>query len=430
MLLVCCFYQKWKGLAAVSENLVMKTPWPTYDKGCVVLGDEEALAAQRVMSSRRLFRYDDRPFSMTEVGCFESELASFFSVRHALATSTGTSALALSLFGLGVGPGDEVLLSAFGFPATPSSVLLTGAKPVLFEIDDELHPDVHDLDRKCNSRTKAVIVVHMRGQAGNIEEIVRYCDQRGLPLIEDAVPALGAEHAGRYLGTFGRAGAFSTQSDKSLNTGEGGFVLTDDTALFEKMVALSGAYEGRFLRHCNWASTFDYNSLPLYNFRMDELRGAIARSQLGRLTERIQVLRQNYSRVSAIFDKYPEIRVRKSCDEGGTLGDSIVFRLNNADPSDALWFCDQLRMSGIECRYFGLIGPENVRTFWMWRFLFPEMTVEEIRATLPNTKDLLDRTIDIPLSPLLTEQNIVDLDSALEAAVSLWRQRAHNAIEA
>ena len=410
-------------LALSETSAIRSAPWPTYDKGHVVIGDEEAEAALRAIRGRRLFRYDNRPLDQTEVGQFEIELAAFFGVKHALAVSTGTAAIALALFALGVGPGDEVLCSSFGFPATPSAILLAGAKPILFEVDEDLHPDLSDLERKITSRTKAVLVVHMRGQSGDIVSVASLCRRRGIHLVEDAVPIMGAKFNGKFLGTFGAAGAFSTQSDKSLNTGEGGFLLTDDDSMFEKAVALSGAYEGRVRKHCDWPLTFDYLSLPLYNFRMDEIRGALGRSQLSRLPERLSTLQANYRKVSSIVSEYSELQVRRSVTADGTLGDSIVFRVLNDCPGEALEFGNALRREGIEARYFGLGGPENVRAFWSWRFLFPGQTAHDIRRSLPNSAKYLDQTIDIPLCPLLGAGDIDDLDKSFNKIISERRNR-------
>lgn len=404
------------------DHPVRIVPWPTYDKGYVVIGDEEVDAALRTIKSRRLFRYDNRPLAETEVGSFELELAAFFGVKHALAVSSGTAALAVSLFALGIKAGDEVLCSAFGFPASPSSIVLTGATPVLFEVDENLHPDLVDLEKKITNRTKAVLIIHMRGQSGDIAAVADLCGRYGLSLIEDAVPTLGARFKGRYLGIFGTVGAFSTQSDKSLNTGEGGFLLTNDSALFERAVALSGAYEGLVGKHCDWPPTTDYLRLPLFNFRMDEIRGAIGRAQLKKLPARIEVLRRNYERVSAIIGAYPELLIRKSFSDDATLGDSVVFRVNSDDPSEVFRLSEAIRSEGIDARYFGPLGGTNVRVYWTWKFLFPSLSVDEIRRVLPNTTRWLDQTIDIPLSPLLTDRDINDLELAVGKSMSRWRK--------
>ncbi len=291
---------------------VRTIPWPTYDNGAVCVDDNDCFAASRVIKSKLLYRYDFRDIDDTEAGRLENELAKFFNVKYSLAVSSGTTALSLSMMACGIGVGDEVLCSSFGFPASPSSIILTGAKPVLVEVDENLHMDIDDVKKKINPLTKAILMIHMRGQAGDIEQVVQIAEENGIPLIEDAVPVLGLKIGDKHLGTFGIVGAFSTQSDKSMNTGEGGFILTDDREIFERAIVLCGAYEGRLERHCKgWKSTINQYALPLYNFRMDEIRAAVARTQLKKVPGRLNVMKENYARACSIIEASPQLRIRE-----------------------------------------------------------------------------------------------------------------------
>lgn len=328
---------------------------------------------------------------------------------------------------LGLRPGDEVLCSAFGFPASPSSIILAGGHPVLVDVDDDMHMDPDDIERKITANTKAILVVHMRGQAGNLGRILEIATERCIPIVEDAVPILGARIGNKYIGTFGAFGAFSTQSDKSLNTGEGGFILTDDSTLFERAVLLSGAYEGRVKKHCNWEMTTNDGGLPLYNFRMDEIRGAIACSQLEKLPNRLEAMRNNYDAIIKILAKHSELKVRKSHYPEATLGDNVIFRLENSDPVDAQWFADALSAEGIDARSFGPLGAVNARSFWNWGFMFPGKSRQEIRALLPQATHLLDQTIDVPLSPMLDDDDIADFERAIAKILRERQIRLSNA---
>jgi len=199
---------------------------------------------------RRLyFRYDHRPFTETEAGRFETALCDYFDARHALGCTSGTTAIALALLGLGLPPGATVLCPAFTFAATPSAIRLAGHNPVLVECNADLNLDIADLAGKLTEDVRAVVVVHMRGFACDVDAVRALTDPLGIPVIEDAVPALGARLRGRLLGTIGAAGAFSTQSDKSINTGEGGFLVTDSADLFARATVYCGAYEA------GWAGT-------------------------------------------------------------------------------------------------------------------------------------------------------------------------------
>jgi dTDP-4-amino-4,6-dideoxygalactose transaminase len=414
-------------LAIRGGSPVRATHWPRFDKGDVDIGTSELDAIKRVIERKLLFRYDGRSIQDTEVGRFEAAICEFLGVKHALAVSSGTAALTVSLMALGIKPGDEVLCSGFAFVADPSSIILAGGRPVLVDADDGLHTDLGDLERKITPNTKAILIVHQRGQAGAIGEILEIAARYSIPVVEDAVPAMGAKIGDRYLGTLGTFGAFSTQSDKSLNTGEGGFLVTNDTALFERAVLLSGAYEGRVKKHCSWELSLREGSLPLFNFRMDELRGAIALAQLQKLPSRLERLRKNYSRVTQFLARYPEVRIRDSCVPEATLGHYVMFRLADSDPADAQWISDALNAEGIEARCFGNLGSRpNSRSYWNWEFLFPGLSQADVRKLLPATTRLLDLTVDIPLSPSLQDADLNDLEAALAKVLNARRVNLGN----
>ncbi len=289
------------GPLAIDGGAPVRTgAWPTYDKGAVFVHQQDEQAALRAIRSHLYFRYDCRPHYETECGKFESELCLYFGCRHALAVSSGTAALALAIMAAQIPPGSLVACPGFTFAATPSSIILAGCKPLLVEVDENLQLDLGDLAARWTPEIRAIIVVHMRGFAADMDALGDFAARRGVPVIEDAVPALGAEYRGRKLGTLGLAGAFSTQSDKSLNCGEGGFLITDDSEIFARAVVLSGAYEGRYLRHfpdTDPPISTDLD-LPLFSFRMDEIRAAMLRSELGRLPVRLDCFRRNYEYVA------------------------------------------------------------------------------------------------------------------------------------
>lgn len=390
---------------------IRRTPWPTYDKGAVFVHAEDEAAALRAIRSHLYFRYDCRDQQETECGQLEDELCAYFGSRHALAVSSGTTAIALALMAAGVPPGSLVACPGFTFVATPSAILLAGCRPLLVEVDENLHLDVADLRRRWTPEVRAVVLVHMRGFAGDVEALASFAAEMGVPLIEDAVPALGAELGGRKLGTFGLAGAFSTQSDKALNCGEGGFLVTDDSALFARAVVLSGAYEGRVCRHFPDGrppipSDLD---LPLFSFRMDEIRAALLRAELTRLPVRLEFFRRNYEYVAAALADLPQIVIRRPVAPGAYLGESFIFRIPGGD---AGWFAHALCREGIDARNLGSAADANVRAFWNWRFLFGGRDVPAIQALLPATTRYLQDAVDVPLSSTL---ELADCDQLIAA---------------
>ncbi|MFJ6200111.1 DegT/DnrJ/EryC1/StrS family aminotransferase [Micromonospora sp. NPDC092111] len=398
-------------LALQGGTPIRRIPWPTYDKGAVYVSREDEEAAMRAIRSHLYFRYDHRRESETECGQFEAELCHYFGTRHALAVSSGTAALALAIMGAAVPPGSLVACPGFTFVATPSAIVLAGCRPFLVEVDDDLRMDLDDLRRRWQPEIRAILVVHMRGFAADVEALAAFATEMGVPLIEDAVPALGAELHGRKLGTFGTAGAFSTQSDKALNCGEGGFLVTDDSTLFARAVALSGAYEGRLRRHFpDGEPPLTGLDLPLLSLRMDEIRAALLRAELTRLPQRLALFHRNYVQVSGALADLPGIAIRNPVAPGAYLGEAFVFRVPGGD---AGWFARALRAEGIDARNIGADDDLNVRAFWNWRFMYDDTDPARIRAELPRTARLLAETVDVPLSSSLTPDDCDELVRAV-----------------
>ena len=414
-----------EALALNGGEKARTTEWPTYDKGHVDLGPGDEVAGLRAIKSRRFFRYDNRPHGQTEVGQLERELADFFNSRYALACSSGTAALALTLFSIGIQPGDAIACPAFTFAATPSAIILAGAKPVIIEVDENLHMDPADLQEKLklSPSIKAVIAVHMRGFGCDIERLVSIANSHGVPLVEDAVPALGVSVGRRKLGTFGKAGAFSTQSDKSINTGEGGFLITSDRDIFERAVVLSGAYEQKLKRHTEPSlPTLSDLTLPIFSFRMDEIRGAIARHQLAGLEKRVAKYQKNYRHVASYLGTIESIRLRQPIAENAFLGESLIFRIPQATANQVSWFARALNAEGIEARSLGDDTCPNIRSFWNWRFAFPDLTPEEMIKQNRKSATLLKEAMDIPMSGTLATADCEDLIAAITKVCDAYRR--------
>nr|VFJ66773.1 MAG: dTDP-4-amino-4,6-dideoxygalactose transaminase [Candidatus Kentron sp. FW] len=388
--------------------------WPTYDKGAVLIGKDEIDSAKRVVSSKRLFRYDNRSIENTEVGVFENDVCQLMNIKYCLATSSGTSAITLALMGAGVIPGDEVICSSFGFPSTVSAILLTGAKPVFVEVNENLHLDIEDLKKKITSHTRAVLMIHMRGQVGDVFNVLKVCKAANIPLIEDAVPTLGLRLGNQFTGTIGDFGAFSTQSDKSINTGEGGFVVTNDRKAFEKIILLSGAYETRANAHFrDHKISLDERKYPLFNFRMDEVRAAIARPQVQKLLDRVAKLQRNYSFFVDALSNYTEVVIREPGVQGGNICDSMIFHIEGLDDYLITKAVEALRSEGVDCRRFGGSSEFNARSFWNWHYAFPGLSENDIKKSLPASYQYINKAIDIPLSPLIGEKEIAIFNRAI-----------------
>ena len=388
--------------------------WPTYEHGTGEPGEAAVSAVAEILKSGRLFRYDTRDLAGTAAGQYEQALRRTFGSRHALAVSSGTAAIALAFMGADLPPGSLVGCPVFGFPATASAILLAGHIPVLVAVDDDLHLDFEDARKRVGDELRALVVVHMRGFASDVGAAMRWAAERDLFVVEDAVPALGARYGGRLLGTFGHVGCFSTQSDKTINTGEGGFLVTDDPAVYERALLMSGVFEGRHRKHEVTLADADIEfRFPVYNFRIDELRAGLAHAELNALDERVRTLKDNYDHLAVRLAELPGVRLRAPVAPDAYLGDSLVFFV---DPELADWVAAAITAEGVQARCFGSATDVNVRAFWHWTFI--DAHLQRDAEHFATSVTALRSAVDISLSPRLTP---ADLDHVVEAVAKVMR---------
>lgn len=215
---------------------------------------------------------------------FESKFAKITNSKFAVGVSNGTEALHLSLISCGIGKGDEVIIPDFTFVATANAVFLSGAKPILADIDESLNISIDSIKKKITSKTKAIIPVHFGGLSCNIREIKKIAKRNNLKIIEDCAHAFGTYDNKKHVGTFGETGCFSFYPTKNITTIEGGMIITKSKNLHKKLVSLRNHGLDRSLIDRNKTSfPWEYDiSTPGYNFRLDEVRSALGLSQLSR----------------------------------------------------------------------------------------------------------------------------------------------------
>jgi dTDP-4-amino-4,6-dideoxygalactose transaminase len=213
-------------------------------------GVREMASVARVLARGKLGRYARRGLGMT--ARFESEVADFLDSPHTLAVNSGTSALMCALAGVGVGPGDEVLVPAYTWISSAAAPLALGAVPVLVEVDESLTIDPVDMKAKITPATKAVIPVHMLNLVCDLDAIVSLAAANGIAVVEDACQAFGVRYRGRRVGTVGDAGAFSFSQTKNITAGEGGLVTTADSRIAARAGMLHDV--GSYTR-AGWAPT-------------------------------------------------------------------------------------------------------------------------------------------------------------------------------
>ena len=364
----------------------------------------------RLLQSGDLFRYtaaSDAPVTL-----LEQEFAALMGTKYALAVSSCSAALFLSLCALDLPRDAKVLIPAFTFAAVPSSVVHANCQPVLVEVGENYRIDMADFEAKL-PEASAVIISHMRGHTSDMDAIMALCDAAGIPVIEDAAHSLGTVWDGRKVGTIGRVGCFSFQSYKLVNAGEGGIMITDDADLIARAVIMSGAYEHNWKKHDVLQEAFArwQNELPLYNLRMQNLSAAVIRPQLPEVARRVRDGRSNHDYVAAALNSSPWLQVPDALPQEERAPDSIQFNLEGvASDADARAFAEAAAARGVKVQVFGL-STDNARAFWNWRFI-PGETPD-----LPQTRAMLMRACDVRLPARLKQAELdVIIDALLGAA--------------
>jgi dTDP-4-amino-4,6-dideoxygalactose transaminase len=374
--------------------------------GGMEVGAEELEALRRVIDSKNLFRYYGVGDGPGEVAAFEREFAEYMGVEHGLLVNAGSSALICGLIGAGVGEGDEVIVPAYTWNATPNAVLACRALPVPAEIDESLTLDPEDVERRITPRTRAIVPVHMRGAPAAMDALVAIAERHGLVLVEDVCQAAGASFGGRRLGTFGDAGAFSLQFNKIITTGEGGVLITRREDLYD--LALDVHDCANSVRRGVGLPKF-----PGFNFRASELTGAMARVQLARLEGLLARMRANHARLVTQVEGLPGLTVRRPNDDGGDAGIALIAFAEDAERArDSV---AALNAEGVlAMRIYDPETPDlHVYPFWA-------PVLEAIEASgrtapdCPRTLDLLERSIHIDVSPLCDEQDLDEIAFAFE----------------
>lgn len=257
------------------------------------VGVREIIAAGWTLGRGQLARYGGTGTSAT--ARFERELSEHTGATYALAVNSGTSALTAGLVGLGVGPGDEVLVPSYTFVASAAAVLGAGAVPVLVDIDDSLMIDPADVRRKIGERTRAIMPVHMLNHVCDMDAIMAIADEHDVWVVEDAAQAVGATYRGRKVGTIGHAGAFSFNQQKNIKSGEGGALLTDDARVYTRAAMFHDV--GNYMRGDE--SVHDEPLFAGYNLRMSELTSSVLRPQLARLD---RLMRKRHDRRAQVLE--------------------------------------------------------------------------------------------------------------------------------
>lgn len=323
---------------------------------------------------------------------FENKIAARVDAKYAVSTTSGTMALYMSLMALGLKPGDEVIVPDLTFIATANAVTMTGARVVLVDVASEtlsLSPEC--FERAINPRTKAVIPVHISGRAGSFEKVFNLARQNRIPIVEDAAEALGSKFRGKFLGTWGEMGCFSFSPNKTITTGQGGMIVTNDENLAARLRELKD--QGRPTRGTGGD---DMHPTLGFNFKFTNLQAAVGLGQMTAMDRRLQ-------RQARILEIYKEelldcrgIRFFECDLKGGEVPqwtDVLAERRNELDGF--------LKAQNIFCRRF-------------WHPLHRQIPYSHPDASFPNSSRLAESALWLPSAFQMTDQETRHVSSRIK----------------
>ncbi len=316
---------------------------------------------------------------------FENEVKKILGVKHTFATTSGTVAICLALKGLGIKAGDEVLVPDITFIATANAVDLCGAKPVLVDVDPAtLNISPEAILKSITSKTKAIIPVHVSGRSADMNAILKIAKDHKLFVIEDAAEAFTSQYKNKFLGTLGDAGCFSFSPNKTISTGQGGMIVTNNDELAAKIRPLKD--QGRPVRGTGGD---DLHNTIGYNFKFTDLQAGMGLGQLKQLKKRTARMRRNHNLYIKNLGDIKEISLLKASLDSGELPQWTDILTSKRNELDAY-----LRENNIECRRY-------------WHPLHRQLAYKILDDNFPNSTKLSPQALWLPSAFTLTDKDIL-----------------------
>jgi 8-amino-3,8-dideoxy-alpha-D-manno-octulosonate transaminase len=402
-------------LAADSKTAPVKDPAPAKPLQASYWGpsyydENEKQQVADVFAGRNPFRWYG-PEPPLKVATFEREFAAKMQTRFALAVTSGTAALQCAVNGLGLGPGDEVILPAWTWHSCYAAIVLAGALPVFAEIDESFNIDPSDIERRITPNTKAIIAVHLQGNPCDLDPVLAVARKHNLRVIEDCAQSVGASYKNRRVGSMGDIGIYSLQLNKTITAGEGGAVVTSDPLLFERAARFHDVGMIRPL-HVNLVGEQRLNPFVGTNFRMNEFSGGVLLAQLRKLDRIIADARANVRRVYDGISDLRGIRLRKRPDPAGEIGVGAYIEFASKEQ------CDRFK-AGMKAEGVPASPPSGsailpvqpyIEKKWTVHAAWPTFTSargKEIQygaAACPRTIDILSRFAGVLIDPKWTSR--------------------------
>ena len=382
--------------------------------GFEVIGAEEQAEINDIFARGGvLFRhgFDALRNDCYKVREFETAFAAYMKVPHALAVTSGTAALRVALAALDLQPGDEVITQSFTFVATAEAIIEARAVPVCCEVDATLNMDPVDLERRITPQTRAVIAVHMLGTPARLREISAICDRHHLVLIEDAAWGCGSSLDGRALGTWGRMGTYSFDFAKTMTTGEGGMIVFREKRDYERAAAWHDHGHENNPSVPRWEDT---RSGSGFNYRMNELQGAVGLAQLKKLDDVVRRQRGNRDALWRAIADLPHVIARDVPAGAHETADALVFETDSAQVAR------DIRTALVAAGLSTKILPEAVT----WHFAgtwshMPELVAKhgDLSKAFPATSARLSRCVSLPITVKMDESTPAKMRVAIQSVV-------------
>ncbi len=406
------------GTPVRATMLAARDPGPQY------YDDEERRELVDVLESRSPFRwgsFDSDKLPPKAIN-FEKEFAAHQETKYCVAVTSGTTALITALAGLGVGPGDEVILPAWTWYACYDAILFHGALPVFAEIDKSMDIDPTDIERHITPNTKVIMAVHLQGEPADLDAILPMARKHNLKILEDCAQCVGGSYKGRQVGSIGDVGIYSFQVSKTITAGEGGAVVTSDPIIFERAARF---HDVGILRDPGHAQMLGQpprmKQIAAGQFRMNEFTAGVMRAQLRKLDRILADQRDKYARVTAGITDLPGIELRKKNTPKGGTGSRVLIWTDSKEQRDR--FLAAMKAENVQA------GPPSGSALLPIKpHIEAKLGLEEGwpsfstprgkaitygAACCPRTLDIWNRYVEIHMDPKFTDQDVADVIAAI-----------------
>ncbi|MFK7875438.1 MAG: DegT/DnrJ/EryC1/StrS family aminotransferase [Paracoccaceae bacterium] len=376
-------------------------------------------AALDVLRHGRLHRYNTTPDELSEVALLEQEFAQSVGAAYCLAVASGGYAMATALRAVGVNPGDKVLSNAFTLAPVPGAIASVGGEPVFVGVTEALTLDLEDLKAKLD-QAKVLLLSHMRGHICDMDALMTICDAGGVKVIEDCAHTMGGAWNGVPSGRHGQIGCYSTQTYKHMNSGEGGFLVTDDPVIAARSVILSGSYM-LYERHLAAPDPEVFEQVkyvtPNISGRMDNLRAAILRPQLRALPDQVARWNERYYALEEGVRGTLGLQVVERPDAESIVGSSFQVLLLDWSAEKVRDVVARCGARGVELKWFGAAEPVAFTSRYdSWRYARSEPMVASDR--------ILAGVLDMRVPLTFSVQDCAQIARIIRAEVSAVFQEA------